>query len=219
MRIFDYRHDSAITRLADTRSNRRPRGAPGLATFAKRDIAAAGLPPLVRDVMDKVDAKSCAPTHALPPGVVVDTAGRTGGPQLDAAGGFVDIGKNGKENAVSPARSVWLRAAEPACQEMSELTIPAPALPLPADHTIRQAWLDPNGKQQNEHALESRILRGYTPIDVPGVGTLELIPPPRRDLERYVNWGSQFPTLWGTGGRTATSTPCSARGGHHGQSR
>ena len=63
------------------------------------------------------------------------------------------------------------------------------------------AWLDPGGQQQNEHALESRILRGRTPIDVPGIGVLDLIPPPTSDLEGYVNWGSQFPTLWGIGGQ------------------
>ena len=205
VRIFDYRHDSAITRLADTRF--KPAAARrilGWQRLLSEILQQRELPPLVRDVMDKVRRQELRayPMLSRPGRWSIRLEGLEVA-QLDAAGGFVDIGKNGKDNAVSPARSVWLRAAEPGVPRDVRADDPGASAAAARQITrFATAWLDPNGKQQNEHALESRILRGYTPIDVPGVGTLELIPPPRRDLERYVNWGSQFPTLWGTGGST-----------------
>jgi hypothetical protein len=102
---------------------------------------------------------------------------------------------------VSAARGVWLRTAGLNMSRVARAGDPG-AIPATARQITRfaAAWLGPSGKQQNEHALESRILRGHTLIAVSGVGVLDPIPPPRRGLEDYVNWGSQFPTLWGTNG-------------------
>jgi hypothetical protein len=202
VRIFDYRRDGAITRLADTRfdpaTEQRPLGWERLLS----EVLQRELPPLVRDVMDKVGR---AELRAYP---MLSQPGRWSirlegleVARLDAAGGFIDIGKAGKDNAVSPARRVWLEACEPGATRDVRADDPG-AIATAARQITRfaAAWLNPGGNQQNEHALESRILRGHTPIDVPGVGVLDLIPPPACDLEGYVNWGSQFPTLWGTGG-------------------
>jgi hypothetical protein len=48
-------------------------------------------------------------------------------------------------------------------------------------------------RRQNEHALESRVLRGVVPVETRS-GRLDLLPPP---ADGRVNWGSQFPTRWG----------------------
>jgi hypothetical protein len=203
VRIFDYRRDGTITELADDRSfdpatARRTLGWQRLLS----EVLRRKLPPLVRDVMDKVGREELRayPMLAQPGWWSIRLEGLEVA-RLDGSGGFVDVGKVGKVGGVSAARSVWLRSVE--LNVSRDVRADDPGASAAAARQITRfaaAWLDPSGKQQNEHALESRILRGYTPIDVPGVGVLDLIPPPRRDLERYVNWGSQFPTLWGTNG-------------------
>jgi hypothetical protein len=202
VRVFDYRRDGTITRLADTRfdpaTERRTLGWQRLLS----EVSQRELPPLARAVMDKVRQEELRayPMLSQPGWWSIRLEGLDVA-RLDAAGGFVDIGKTGKGNAVSPARKVWLQTAGPGVP--TEVRAEDPGTSAAAARQIARfaaAWLDPGGTQQNEHALESRILRGYTPIDVPGIGTLDLIPPPTADLKGYVNWGSQFPTLWGTGG-------------------
>jgi hypothetical protein len=166
------------------------------------EVLQRGLPPLVRDIMDEVGREELRayPMLSQPGRWSIRLEGLEVA-RLDAAGGFVDIGKAGKNNAVSPARKVWLQASDSGVARDVRADDPG-AIAAAARQITRfaAAWLTPGGKQQNEHALESRILRGHIPIDVPGLGVLDLIPPPTRDLEGYVNWGSQFPTLWGTGG-------------------
>jgi hypothetical protein len=57
------------------------------------------------------------------------------------------------------------------------------------------AWLTSGGTtriRQNEHALESRILRGHTRLHISSNRMLELI----SGQHPVVNWGSQFPTKW-----------------------
>lgn len=67
----------------------------------------------------------------------------------------------------------------------------------PAVNTFAELWAaTPNG--QNEHALESRILRVAVPIRV-GAITLDLI-----QADPAINWGSQFPAKWGPGGARGT---------------
>jgi hypothetical protein len=51
-------------------------------------------------------------------------------------------------------------------------------------------------ERHNEHALESRILRGHTQITTPDGTPLALL----RGPDPVVNWGSQFPTKWGSEG-------------------
>ena len=203
VRIFDYRRNGTITELGDD-----PRFNPATERHTLRwqgllsKVLQRGLPPLVRDVMDKVGRQELRayPMLSKPGWWSLRLEGLEVA-RLDAAGGVVDIGKTGKDNAVSPARKTWLRASEPGVPRDVRADDPGSITAAARQITrFAVAWLDSNGKQQNEHALESRILRGRTPIDVPGVGVLDLIPPPRSDLEGYVNWGSQFPTLWGTGG-------------------
>lgn len=67
---------------------------------------------------------------------------------------------------------------------------------VPARHT-----LDVDGKHE-EHALESRVLRGLVPLTPPDGRHLQLLDPGEAggDHKGIVNWGSQFPTRWGAGG-------------------
>jgi hypothetical protein len=200
--MFDYRPGDAITRLAGTRfdpaAEQRTRRWQRLLSEALQ----RRLPPLVRHVMDEVGREELRAYPMLSqPGRWSIRLERLEVARLDAAGGFIDIGKAGKANAVSPARRVWLQTSEAGVAREVRADDPGAIAAVARQITrFAAAWLTPGGKQQNEHALESRILRGHTPIDVPGVGALGLIPPPTRGLEGYVNWGSQFPTLWGTGG-------------------
>jgi hypothetical protein len=221
VRMFDYRRDGAITRLADTRFDPAPEQRTRGWRRLLSEVLQRGLPPLVRDVMDKVGREELRayPMLSQPGRWSIRLEGLEVA-RLDAAGGFVDIGKAGKDNAVSPARRVWLQDSEPGMTRVVRASDPgAIAAAVRQITRFAVAWLNPGGTQQNEHALESRILRGHTPIDVPGVGVLDLIPPPTRDLEGYVNWGSQFPTLWGTGGPARYLDALLHKGRTRGQSR
>ena len=115
--------------------------------------------------------------------------------------GWLDVGKIGKTGNVSPQRTAWLEstgaaAPTPVSHGAAGISVAAEAL-----WKFSQHWLPQVGQQgdapikQDEHALESRVLRGFAPVVVPGVGRLNLI----RD-DAAVNWGSQFPTKWGQGG-------------------
>jgi hypothetical protein len=118
--------------------------------------------------------------------------------------GWLDVGKTGKTGKTGKARSVWLHAVgEPTrilvCDDEASITAATTALTKFAD-----AWLGPakaprqEPDKQNEHALESRILRGDCPVTVNG-RQLQLLEP-----DPVTNWGSQFPTRWGhTAGNAA----------------
>jgi hypothetical protein len=118
--------------------------------------------------------------------------------------GWLDVGKTGKTGKTGKARRVWLHAVgEPTrilvCDDEASITAATTALTMFAD-----AWLGPAGAprqepdKQNEHALESRILRGDCPVMVDG-RQLQLLQP-----DPVTNWGSQFPTRWGhTAGNAA----------------
>jgi hypothetical protein len=118
--------------------------------------------------------------------------------RLDAAGGLIDVGKVGKDNAVSPARGVWLQASEPGAAR--EVRADDPGTIAVAARQITRfaaAWLNPGGTQQNEHALESRSATWS---------------------DTSTGEASSRP-YGGPAARPATLTPCSTKGGHHGQSR
>jgi hypothetical protein len=111
--------------------------------------------------------------------------------------GWLDVGKIGKTGKSGKARQVWMGVVdEPTRIDVSDdqTRIARATTVLTA---FADAWLGPAGAarqepdKQNEHALESRILRGDCPIAVDG-RRLELLQP-----DPVVNWGSQFPTRWG----------------------
>ncbi len=126
---------------------------------------------------------------------------------------WLDVGKNGKDGTHGAARTIWL--ATLAAHDWRD-----------ADDLTGRVWLSQVRTEdvraqlrsfckrwpaataatgtQNEHALESRILRGDCPVELTDGRVLQRLSP---DL--LVNWGSQFPTRWGiTSGSAATSTPC-----------
>jgi len=115
VRIFDYRGDGTITELGDDRcfdpaTARRTLGWQRLLS----EVLRRKLPPLVRDVMDKVGREELRayPMLSQPGRWSIRLEGLEVA-RLDGSGGFVDVGKVGKNSGVSAARGVWLRAAEP----------------------------------------------------------------------------------------------------------
>ena len=113
-----------------------------------------------------------------------------------ADGATFDVGKDGREEKRSKQRQAWLAAAG-----TDPIGIPADGpwdRAVGAIHRLADTWLPsrwPAGENvpQNEHVLESRILRGACSLTVDG-RRLDLI-----DVQpgRPVSWGSQFPTRWG----------------------
>lgn len=124
--------------------------------------------------------------------------------RVSAEGGQLGVGKDGKQDATgaavrSASRTAWVDATG----KTDPVAVSGePAAIAEAIHLIRSfaaRWSDPGTHKvglQNEHALESRILRGLVPVTVSDK-RLELIQPD----DAIVNWGSQFPTKWGPGGR------------------
>jgi hypothetical protein len=105
--------------------------------------------------------------------------------------GWLDVGKLGKTGEHGPERSTWLEVSP-----RGRLPFDTASLATAADK-IREfatTWRARAGGEQNEHVLESRILRGAVDVIVDG-RKLDLI----RDDDGVVNWGSQFPTKWGPG--------------------
>ncbi|MGJ9423866.1 hypothetical protein [Aeromicrobium sp. CF3.5] len=103
------------------------------------------------------------------------------------------VGKDGKSGAQSRQRAAWVDSTGNAM----------PLITSDASEAVREiakfatSWQNPGTTklEQDEHALESRILRGETPIQING-RLLSLI-----ESDPVVNWGSQFPTKWGPGGK------------------
>ncbi|MCZ2826084.1 MULTISPECIES: PGN_0703 family putative restriction endonuclease [unclassified Modestobacter] len=111
--------------------------------------------------------------------------------------GWLDVGAVGKTGKIGKARSAWVEAvADPTRVHVTEDSSSIAAA-IEALTAFAGVWLGPVGAarqepdKQNEHALESRILRGDCLVTVNG-RRLELL---QRDP--VVNWGSQFPTRWG----------------------
>ncbi len=121
------------------------------------------------------------------------------------------VGRDGKTGNQSMQRRAWIAATG----HDSPLTTDSASTAASLISSFAQQWrsLALTTVDQNEHALESRILRGATPIAVSG-RSLSLIQP-----DSVVNWGSQFPTKWGQAGSRATSMHCSGMGRRPGRSR
>jgi hypothetical protein len=140
----------------------------------------------------------------LPPpsGGSLRKSGRGTGDRGDPAdGGWLDVGKD-YDGRRGHQRTTWLTHVP---EGRLEVTADDASVARAAEAITRfaDAWAGEfeGSSKHNEHALESRILRGAVPISVPS-GPLELLraPGPER-----VNWGSQFPTRWGMTPRKNTS--------------
>ena len=102
--------------------------------------------------------------------------------------GYLDVGSIGKYGALGYERSAWLAIHPSGAFRFDDTN-----LDQAASMIIRfaEAWTWIAGGTQNEHVLESRILRGRTTVGT-GRGALEPVRP-----DPHINWGSQFPTKWG----------------------
>ena len=121
--------------------------------------------------------------------------------KLSARRGTLGVGKDSKAGAQSLPRRTWIAAQSGRTEPLEVIdTEDSIARGAAAVRAFRDAWLRDAagqglGRKQDEHALESRILRGVVPIEVAG-SQLQLLS--KSDI---VNWGSQFPTIWGRQGR------------------
>jgi hypothetical protein len=117
--------------------------------------------------------------------------------RLNAKGGQLGVGRDGAKSdgslRQSAQRKLWIGATGLSAKWSVTPVNVAEA----AEHILAfiDAWADPHKARQDEHALESRILRGLAPVAIDGE-PLQLI----RPNDGVVNWGSQFPTRWGPGG-------------------
>ncbi|HTN99062.1 MAG TPA: hypothetical protein VL068_00185 [Microthrixaceae bacterium] len=110
----------------------------------------------------------------------------------DAKHAVLKVGKEPKGPAPSHQRSVWVESTG----NTQPLTTNDPLVAAKAIRSFAEAWhgLAETSTDQDEHALESRILRGACAVLIDD-HALTLIKP-----DSVVNWGSQFPTKWGPGG-------------------
>lgn len=113
------------------------------------------------------------------------------------SGGALNVGKDGRNGGQSPARTAWISVNGPTPIHVGDED---PSSAAAAISAFADVWLPPVAPdgatplRQNEHALESRILRGVVPIRIGG-RELDVLRP-----SDTVNWGSQFPTKWGRDG-------------------
>ena len=110
----------------------------------------------------------------------------------DAKQVMLTVGKEPKGLTPSHQRSVWAESTG----HTQPLTTDDALNAATAIRSFAEAWhsLGAASVDQDEHALESRILRGACAVRVDD-HPLSLIRP-----DPVVNWGSQFPTKWGPGG-------------------
>ncbi|MGY1842057.1 hypothetical protein [Modestobacter sp. SYSU DS0875] len=115
--------------------------------------------------------------------------------QIGPRRGAVDVGKH-RDGGPGPERATWL-TVEPTGRLA---VIDDPRSVNRAARAITQfaeRWhsnVVKLGDRQNEHALESRILRGVVLISHNGQESLDVL---LALAPRRVSWGSQFPTRWG----------------------
>ena len=118
--------------------------------------------------------------------------------RVEQGGMRVDVGKPGRYGALSEARQQWQAvtgSAAPLIGGAADVERIAEVIRRFADARLsaETGGLSAGSSRQDEHALESRILRGAVPVELSDGTRLELLRP-----DSLVNWGSQFPTLWST---------------------
>ena len=119
---------------------------------------------------------------------------------VTATRGKLGVGKDSAENRRSGKRAAWVAVAgsAPVVVTSSNLTEAAELL-IRFDREWRKT-ADLAAPVQDEHALESRILRGTVKLTSESGRPLTALNP-RGDRTKtpdpVVNWGSQFPTRWG----------------------
>lgn len=120
--------------------------------------------------------------------------------RVSASGGELKVGKDGRGGGQSLARKEWIATVHETkplrvSDSDDSVEVAVRLIAAFADRWLVSATNSAAVLVQNEHALESRILRAVVPLKVGG-RRLELIRPD----DGIVNWGSQFPTKWGPGG-------------------
>jgi hypothetical protein len=106
--------------------------------------------------------------------------------RITANGGRLVVGKPGKTGAESTFRKRWTNIAGPA-----PIVFPSPASLDEAAKVVKEFALDlESHPRKDEHALESRILRGETKVVAKGIELALAIDDP------LVSRGSQIPTKW-----------------------
>ncbi|WP_444663617.1 hypothetical protein ACT17Q_15735 [Cellulomonas sp. CW35] len=123
-----------------------------------------------------------------------------------ATKGRLSVGRDGKKGGTSHHRARWLSVAgwSPVDVDLSVGSMEKAAALLQAFADSPPVNHAATG-EQDEHALESRILRGDVRLNTPAGAPLELMRShsfPEQEPS-VVNWGSQFPTRWGV--RTAAA--------------
>jgi len=118
---------------------------------------------------------------------------------INSRGAKLKVGRDGKVRADgtrgrSIQRKAWVEATGMVDPVVTKDA--AETSNLITKFAARWLELGAGSADQNEHALESRILRGETPVEVKPGQSLDLIQPG----SSVVNWGSQFPTKWGRSG-------------------
>ena len=153
-----------------------------------------GPPDYVRDLVTRADLDAPLAVRAYPSlsreaAWTIRVEGLTVG-AFDPRGGTLGVGRPGTVTD-SRKRALWTDAAETAD---AVPVLPDGDLDRPADLIRRFAvqLRTQLAAVADEHALESRVLRGAVPVAVQSGTTLALL---KRDP--VVNWGSQFPTRWG----------------------
>ncbi|MGY1640861.1 hypothetical protein ACI782_06960 [Geodermatophilus sp. SYSU D00703] len=118
--------------------------------------------------------------------------------QVGPRHGRLDVGKD-YQGRRGPERTTWLGTVPEGRLEVTEDDVSIARATEAINH-FADTWekVLSARPRHNEHALESRILRGAVPITTAD-GALEILRMPGTDR---VSWGSQFPTRWG---RTASN--------------
>lgn len=120
---------------------------------------------------------------------------------ISAEGGYLGVGRDSSDGRRSAKRLAWVSIAGPEPIRVTAVNVVESA-DLLGRFAARWTTSATGGDRaiQDEHALESRILRGDVQLTPAGGRTLTLLNP-RGDTvptpDPVVSWGSQFPTRWG----------------------
>lgn len=152
------------------------------------------LPPLVADIATTADLPSLRayPMLSTKNGWSLRIEGLEVG-RATAKSATLNVGKDGKTGNQSMKRKAWIHATG----RHTKYATTSAADAAQVISTFAKHWHDLGTANvaHDEHALESRILRGEATVSIGGE-PLSLI---RED--DVVSWGSQFPTKWGPGGK------------------